>query len=476
MTNKATKIHVLYMMLIIGLFGYSQAYGQEKKTEAPSTNNQNINGYKGIWFTLGKLEKYGSKYSGGLGTYTAKHIPLSIYAPKVNKTFFVYGGTTDEDKRYLLCMIGSYDHTTGTVSKPRIVYDKKGVTDPHDNPSLAMDDEGYLWVFVSGRAKTRPGFKYRSDKPYSTESFSQITKEEMTYPQPKYIPGQGFLNLFTKYTGIRELYFETSKDGITWTKDQKLAGMKMLGDIKSGHYQTSGQLGEKIVFFCNWHPNGNVDKRTNLYYYQTVDFGKTWTTASGEKLNVPLTEVANTALIREYYSKGKNIYVKDVSFDELGNPIVLYLVSSGANPGPGNGLREWFVTYWNGKAWIDRKVTTSDHNYDMGSLITDGNKWTVIAPVQNSPQKWGGGGEVVMYESTNKGLTWKRNQITQNSIRNHNYIRKSVGGKDPFLYFWTDGNPLEFSKSQMYFGDSKGQIWQLPFDMKSDNEKPVKLK
>lgn len=475
MMKKQIRIHCLLIM-IIGLIGYSQAFSQEVKTAKVDLSGQKVDGYKGIWFILGKMDEYGSKYSGGLATYTAKHIPLSIYSEKANKTFFVYGGTTGEDKRYLLCMIGSYDHSTGTVSKPVVVYDKKGVNDPHDNPSLAMDDEGYLWVFVSGRAKARPGFKYRSDKPYSTESFTMMTKEEMTYPQPKYISGKGFLNLFTKYTGIRELYFETSKDGLTWSNDQKIAGMKMPGDTKSGHYQASGQLGEKVVFFCNWHPNGNVDKRTNLYYYQTVDFGKTWTTIDGEKLNLPISEVSNPGLVREYFSKGKNVYVKDVSFDEAGNPIALYVVSNGANPGPENGLRDWFVTYWNGKEWIDRKVTTSDHNYDMGSLITDGNKWTVVAPVQNSPQKWGGGGEVVMYETINKGVTWKRNQITKNSIRNHNYIRKSVGGKDPFLYFWSDGNPLEFSKSQMYFGDSKGQIWQLPFDMKGDNEKPVKLK
>jgi len=75
----------------------------------------------------------------------------------VNKTFFVYGGTTGPDQRYLLCMIGSYDHQSNMVSKPVVVYDKKGENDPHDNPSLAMDDDGYLWVFVSGRGKVRPG-------------------------------------------------------------------------------------------------------------------------------------------------------------------------------------------------------------------------------------------------------------------------------------------------------------------------------
>src|SRR5690554_5762005 len=63
-----------------------------------SLNNEKVDGYRGIWFTLGQFSEYGDKYSGGLGTYTAKHIPLAAYSPEVNKTFFVYGGTTGPDE------------------------------------------------------------------------------------------------------------------------------------------------------------------------------------------------------------------------------------------------------------------------------------------------------------------------------------------------------------------------------------------
>ncbi len=436
-----------------------------------------VDGYKGIWFTLGQFSEYGDKYSGGLGTYTAKHIPLAIYAPKVNKTFFVYGGTTSATEQYLLCMIGSFDHTTHMVSKPVVVYDKKGVKDPHDNPSITIDDDGYIWVFVSGRGKTRLGFKYKSKQPYSTDGFDQITEEEMTYPQPKYISGKGFLHLFTKYTGVRELYFETSTDGVTWREDEKLAGIKRAEDKNSGHYQVSGQYKDKVVTFFNWHPNGDVDKRTNLYYAQTIDFGKTWTTVKGEVLNLPIINIASPALLHDYFSKGKNVYVKDVDFDTMGNPIALYVTSNGHEPGPKNGLRDWSISYFNGKTWEEHHVTTSDHNYDMGSLFIQKKAWLIVAPTENSPQQWGGGGEVVIWKSIDKGKTWKlTKKVTKNSVRNHNYIRKSQGGKDPFLYFWADGNPNQMSESKMYFGDSHGNKWRLPYQMQNDWEKPVKLK
>jgi hypothetical protein len=89
-----------------------------------------VDGYRGIWFDLGQRSEFGSKYSGGLGTYTAKHHPLAIYAPAVQKTFFVYG-----------------------------------VNDPHDNPSVQIDCTGRLWGFVSARGRTRLGHVYRTRLP-----------------------------------------------------------------------------------------------------------------------------------------------------------------------------------------------------------------------------------------------------------------------------------------------------------------------
>jgi len=467
------KYRGLVFATIVFFLSYTLSFAQEIALR----NNQKMDGYKGIWFTLGQFSEYGDKYSGGLGTYTAKHIPLSIYSPEVNKTFFVYGGTTGPDDRYLLCMIGSYDHSSKKVSKPTVVFDKQGVDDPHDNPSLAMDAEGYLWVFVSGRGRSRPGFKYRSTAPHAIDAFEQVTEEEMTYPQPKYIPGKGFLHLFTKYTGVRELYFETSADGEKWTEDQKLVGMRREEDKNGGHYQISGQHGDKVVFFFNWHPNGNVDLRTNIYYLQTTDFGQTWTTVDGKKVEIPVDDIHSQTLVKEFFSQGKNVYIKDVNFDEHGNPVALYLAGPGHQPGPKSGPREWFVAYYNGSDWEHHKITESDQNYDTGSLFIKGNDWMVIGPSTDSPQKWGAGGEVVMWKSKDKGKSWEQaKQLTKNSERNHNYVRKVVGGKDPFFYFWADGNPDKISESHLYFGDSKGKVWKLPYVMDQDEAKPKRVK
>ncbi len=458
------------IILIFGLILFSLS------GKGQSLTNTKFSGYRPIWFELNQKYEYGDKYSGALGTYTAKHIPLAIYSEKADKTFFVFGGTTNENERHLLCMIGEYDHKTGMVLKPTVVCDKNGVDDPHDNPSIMIDDDDYIWVFVSGRGQRRPGFKYRSKKPLDINGFEQITEEEMTYPQP-WNTDYGYFHFFTKYTGVRQLYFETSADGVHWTDDKLLAAIPVNPDEKSGHYQVSNCFnGKKLGTFFNRHPQGNVDKRTDLYYVETSDFGKTWTTVSGQELQLPILEINSAAKAIDYASKGKNLYVKDMGFDSDGNPVCLYIRSNGHEPGPKSAPYEWCITKWDGKNWQTSVLTESDHNYDMGSLFISGDEWKVVGPTERGPQKWGVGGELAIWQSKNKGKSWKKiKQLTKNSKESHSYVRRPVNYKAPFCFFWADGNSHTFSKSELYFGDFEGNIWKLPYEMKNDFEKPVQV-
>jgi hypothetical protein len=64
--------------------------------------------YRGIWFRLGKYDgQYGDKYSGGLGTDTMKHVPMAVYAPSVDRTFFTYGGTRRGERDLLVNSVES---------------------------------------------------------------------------------------------------------------------------------------------------------------------------------------------------------------------------------------------------------------------------------------------------------------------------------------------------------------------------------
>lgn len=421
-------------------------------------------GYRGIWYELGQRSAYGDKYSGGLGTYTADHTPTAVYVPAVRKTFFLYGGTTHAEERHLQICIGCYNHDKGSVSRPVIVCDKKGVDDPHDNGSLCVTPDGHLWVFVSGRNVTRLGQVFRSRKPYDITDFEEVYKGVFTYPQPYYIKGKGFLLLFTQYTAPRtrgrELYCSTSKDGRKWSEPKKIAAIE-------GHYQISVQQGQRIVTAFNYHPRGSADTRTNLYVMQTEDMGRTWKTLQGEQLQTPLTEPQNAALVDDLRQHNQLIYLNDINMDADGNPVVLGVVSRHYQPGPQGNPREWMLYRYKNGQWNKKVVCVSTHNYDMGSLYIEGSDWRIIGPTEPGPQHYGTGGEIALWHSTDNGDNWKRERLlTANSVYNHSYVRRPVNAHPDFYAFWADGDADRLSPSRLFFCDKDGlHTWQLPYDM-----------
>lgn len=440
-----------------------------------------VDGYRGIWFALGQVKtEYGDKYSGGLGTYTMKHIPMAVYAPEAEKTFFVYGGTPRENQKYLQCMVGCFDHRTGLLQKPRMVMDKGvlGVKDPHDNPAIQIDRDGHIWVFVSGRGNKREGYRYRSVNPYDITAFREMGHDIMAYPQVMYHPEKGFFLFFTRYDGTRQLFWRTSPDGVTWTNYKQLASIKEGKETNSGHYQISNICGTKLCTAFNRHINGDVDTRTNIYYVQSTDWGQTWTTASGESVSVPVTTRDANCLLIDYQSQGKNCYIKDLNFDADGRPVILYLISDNYLTGPAGGIREWFTLYWNGTEWEQTKVTESTHCYDSGSIWvdTDGGAetWTILAPTGDGPQYWGAGGEVEEFVSTDRGKTWtKTRALTAGSTLNNTYVRRPLRAGDGFRAFWADGNPDLFSRSSLYFCTREGNVYRMPYDMTDEWAAPT---
>ena len=436
-------------------------------------------GYRGIWYTLGQVEsEYGDKYSGGLGTYTVKHIPMAVYAPEVHKTFFVYGGTPDASTTYLLCMAGCYDHRSGMLSKPVVVHDKGayGVIDPHDNPTIQIDRDGYVWVFVAGRGNTRPGKRFRSDKPFDISSFSFVNESIMAYPQVFYDREKGFFLFFTRYDGKRRTFFQTSEDGVSWSERQMIASIMEPGDSLSGHYQLTNYDGKKLVCTFNRHLNGSCDTRTNIYYIQSEDWGKTWTNAAGEKVTLPVTREEGPALVRNFRLEGRNCYIKDINFDKDGHPVILYLTSDNHRTGPEGGLRNWECAHWNGQKWEYSFITHSTHCYDSGSLYIDGDNWDVIAPTQPGPQYWGTGGEMALWRTENEGVIWEKfKDLTRGSVRNHSYARRPLHAHPDFYAFWADGNPDSLSISRLYFCNKDGEVFRMPYTMKRDWEKPERV-
>lgn len=481
---------ILKLMKKIPVMLITLLLAQAAAAQQPRFINEPDSGYRGIWYSIGPTgNEYAYKYGGGLGTYPSNHYPFSVYAPAVNKTFFCYGGT-DSTGKTLLHEVGCFDHATGMVSRPTVVMDK-ATDDAHDNPVIQIDSKGYIWLFSTSHGVTRPSFVYRSSKPYNIGSFEKVqaykgdeVMDNFSYLQMYYQPGDGFLGLFTHYEtqqlrygkkNCRIIAYMTSKDGIHWSPWKDLANME------EGHYQTTGQQGRRVGSAFNHHPNvqkgAGLDYRTNLYYLQTNDFGRTWTTVDGRPAALPLRTGDTSALVKDYASEGLNVYINDVNFDAAGNPVILYETSRGPAPGPVNGMRQWYTAHWKNGQWQILPFAASDNNYDMGSLMIEkSGVWRVIAPTAEGPQAYNTGGEIVMWESRNEGKRWASRQLTRNSARNHSYPRRPVNAHEGFYAFWADGHGRQQSTSRLYFSDRNGNVYMLPEKMSKEWERPQRLK
>ncbi len=440
--------------------------------EEPVLRNEKMDGYRGIWYFNQKLDnEYVYKYSGGLGTYCAKHQPFAVYSPEAHKTFFCYGGRY-EDLNTLVHMVSYFDHETGTVPRPTMLLDKN-TDDAHDNPVISLDEKGYLWIFSSSHGTGRPSYISKSKKPFDINEFELIETTNVSYPQPWHIKDSGFLFFHTKYGFVedcdRTLCFITSPDGISWSQPRALAA------IERGHYQVSAVSGRKAGTAFNMHPRPQgLNWRTNLYYMETGDFGKSWQTVKGVSLEIPVTDPGSAALA--YNAGGLNVYLKDLQFDENGHPVILALTSQGYESGPQNNPRNWIIVKWTGETWKVSKAFASDNNYDMGSLYLTEDQWLIIAPTGLGPQPYNPGGEIEMWESADQGKTWmKTRQMTSDSSRNHTYARRPLNAHPDFYAFWADGHGRKPSESRLYFSNREGDVFLLPAKVESDEATPQRV-
>ncbi len=448
-------------------------------------------GYRGIWWgQTATGDEYVYKYSGGLGTYPVQNAPFAVYREEVGKTFFVWGGATVEGWRdvetrgprwdygsgELLHMVSYYDHRTGQVPRPTVLFDK-WTADPHDNPVLTIDDEGYLWIFSPSHGHwTTPSFVHRSVEPYSIEQFVTVSEGLFAYPQVWWTRGKGLSFFHTNYGTVearaadRGICYRHSRDGFEWGSAVRL------GCCELGHYQVTAERSGVVATAFDVHPNeGGLEARTNFYYLQSTDFGKTWTTAAGEEVVVPVDRRDHPALVRDFHAEGLLCYIKHLVLDGEGNPHVHLVTSRGWEPGPEKGPHVWHVATCRDGVWIYEEVLRSDCNYDMGSLTVqaDGSR-SLVGTSGKGPQEFNTGGEVELWSQSAVGEPWTRERVlTDGSERNHSHPRCAVDAHAEFRALWADGHTRQPSPSRLYFTNAAGDVRVLPDRMDDDFATPL---
>ena len=462
-------------------------------------------GFTGIWYqitggTSGE-HGYANKYGGGMATYPQQIAPLAIYRPQVNKTFFTFN--LDPGDGSIRHALSYFDHDTGLVARPQIWLDKR-TGDAHDASTLAIDQQGYLYQFSMSHGVERQSFIRRSIHPYDISGYvgllsahspedlavfgspadnpdpQQAGRPNFSYASAWYRPhateDDKFLLLHTRYVnGDRDLFTTTSADADTWTPRRTFA------QIEQGQYQTSWIKpdGNTVGTIFNVHPDGvasPLDSRADLYYLQTGDGARTWQSADGLTVvdhgseNHPLTRRPGGHALAYASDRGERVYLKDVNYDPQGNPVILFLTSPTSDPGPvavGQPPRRLRTARWTGERWDLQTVTTTDHNYDHGSLYirqdaAGQTTWTLIGPWLEGPQASGTGGEIGMWTSQDLGHTWSVRALTQDSTFNHSYVRRPLDAHDDLVALWSDGHAFQRSDVGLLFANRDGQVFRLP--------------
>jgi hypothetical protein len=271
------------------------------------------------------------------------------------------------------------------------------------------------------------------------------------------------------YSG-RALYWMTSAGGREWSEPQRLAF------ALQGHYQISWPWGDRLGTAFNLHPPPlGLNERTNLYYLETRNMGRTWVTIDGKTVPTPMTKEDSPALVRNYRDEKLLVYLKDLQYEEDGKPVIVFLTSRGYRSGPEKDPRILHTARWTGTEWKILPIIRTDHNYDYGSLyIGPDGQWRFIGPTGPGPQPYGTGGEIEIWTSEDKGQSWRRvRQLTRNSRFNHTYVRRPLNAHPDFYALWADGDAFGPSESSLYFTNKTGDhVWKLPPQMRADHQKP----
>lgn len=316
---------------IIALFLLGCGGSEENKPEQPPSfeSKPEYSQYSvtASWWGLPQVLDGVPKYSGTVGTYTAKHIPSAVSCGLGG--WAVYSNTNNDRLE-----VRSLDMDTGD----NFLIHRFNSDDPHHNGAIqCLDDK---LVVIAAAVGDEYGYTYEST---NGEDWLQIEKHREAYPQ-MHLVGDDLVYLFSMYTRNEEA--DPSINKFTRTIYSSCNDEPVISEIGVGNYSLSYYDGEKLHIVYNKHPNGNVDKRYGLFQKSSYD-GCKW---SEETV---------------WLDTDGLVYLKDIN--EVNGEITA-LVTLSTSYIPTQGERDLYKVTSQDKIF----VADMNHNYTSAVIMQDG--------------------------------------------------------------------------------------------------------
>ncbi|MCD6359560.1 MAG: BNR-4 repeat-containing protein [Armatimonadetes bacterium] len=430
---------------------------------------------RGVWYhcgTVNLLPDQGAVYSGPMATYCAWHRPMAVYSPEVRRSFFVYGNADNSPT------LSFDDHASGTFAYP-VVLGANPDGDAHRNPTLLVDEHGFLYVFYGAHGD--PTRVLRSRRPLDIGEWDEaapLDDPHTSYPQPwQLVDGE----LFVSFRQAPGWCFRISRDGArTWDETVNLvnfgATSEARGCVEYAIYgltvAEAGPWPRRIHFAWSRLGGGTADeiankhlwaRRYNIYYACSDDGGRTWRRSDGSEYDLPIDE--RTA--EKIYDCGRRgIWLKDIQVNSRGVPYLLFLDARVET-----FESRWMVARLTPEGWRFVHVTDSDHMYDAGALIFISDDDLRIWGPSRDVQPHEDGGDIEEWRSSDGGASWHRTRdLTTGSRFSHNHVKPVMGhqsGTGDLRAIWSYGDsrmpPQTRDVRLYYYGEAMDAPSEISF-------------
>ena len=408
-------------------------------------------------------------------------------------TYLAYQGPKEDP------YVCSYNHVTkvwtgpfkaGTSALGKIPNPKNPAkNDNHGRPALLVDGLGYIHLIFGGHGGDNDQGNnslgaYGSGR--QTHLVSKKPRDISSWVILDNIPPFGTYSQFIKLSNNNiYLFYRHGPHRSDWVYQKSLDNGRTFANPVSilkhkpqkanpGVYDTwyawfqEGPNNTVITSF-NYHPCAesavHTSLRTNEYAMKMNTLDDTWENAMGVKLTMPLTREAADSLTLVFDSKGETTRLGTNLADSQGNPNLFFRYNSKTQP----------ICYsrWTGKEWQISNIIPPEYNFNGGDLFFEkGDKIQFFASYHHL-----GISEVGWWNSSDKGLTWKKEAALLSSTGSSYTLSALIRNAHPDarVIVAEISNDLTVKNSKLYLLGNSGAVKRDAINrICTIKEKPIK--